>query len=169
MPASSPFRMEMLSAHDRTAFRCGNDQIDRYFRETVSQDIKRRLAGCFVAVENATDRLAGFYTLTSSSILLNGIPDDLRKKLPKHLPLGVALIGWLGRHLDFKGTGIGDALLYDAFKRVATSAVTSHAIIVDAIDEKAAKFYRGHGFINLDVEPPGRMYLPVATALKAIP
>lgn len=55
-----PFRMELLSSsHDRTSFRCGNDSIDRYFRETVTQDIKRRLAFCFVAVETATGKLAG--------------------------------------------------------------------------------------------------------------
>jgi len=166
---TAAFRMEVLSSsHDRAAFRCGNDGIDRYFRETVTQDIKRRLAYCFVATEVATGKLAGFYTLTASSVLLNEIPDALRKQLPKRLPIGVALIGWLGRHVDFKGTGIGEALLFDAFKRVGGAAVASHAVIVDAIDDKAAKFYSRYGFVSLSADKPGRMYLPVATALKAI-
>lgn len=163
-----PFRVEALSSHDRAAFCCGNDRIDRYFRETVTQDAKRRLANCFVAVETATGKLAGFYTLTSSSIPLSEIPEDLRKKLPSRLPVGVALIGWLGRHVDFKGRDLGGILLIDAIKRIASADVASHAIIVDAIDDHAIEFYRGYGFVSLDADRPNRMYLPVATAVNAL-
>jgi hypothetical protein len=42
MTAAPAFRIVTLSSHDRTAFRCGNDSIDKYFRETVKQDVKRR-------------------------------------------------------------------------------------------------------------------------------
>jgi ribosomal protein S18 acetylase RimI-like enzyme len=163
------FHVEPLSPkHDRAGFVCGNDRIDKYFRETVTQDAKRRLANCFVVVETATGKLAGFYTLTSSSMLLNQIPEDLRKKLPGRVPIGVALIGWLGRHVDFTGKGVGEKLLVDAIRTVAGASVASHAIIVDAIDEKAIEFYHGYGFVSLGVETSGRMYLPVATALKAL-
>ncbi|MFK4507065.1 GNAT family N-acetyltransferase [Bradyrhizobium daqingense] len=170
MPAGADdrFHIERLAAHDRSGFCCGNDQIDRYFRQTVTQDVKRRLATCFVAVETETDKLAGFYTLTSHSIPLSEIPVDLRKKLPHSLPIGVALIGWLGRNLDFKGQEIGEKLLLDAIRTVADGPVAAHAIIVDAIDDKAADFYRGYGFVNLAADRSDRMYLPVATALKAI-
>ena len=69
-------RTEALSpSHDRASFRCGNDRIDRYSHETVTQDIKRRLAGCLVAVEHATGKLAGFYTLSPSTVLLNVFPN----------------------------------------------------------------------------------------------
>jgi len=167
-PAAHPFRIEALSSHDRSAFCCGNDRIDKYFREIVTQDIKRRLATCFVAVEIKTGKLAGFYTLTSSGIPLIEIPDDLKKKLPRHLPVPVALIGWLGRHVDFKGLGLGEALLFDAIKAIATAPIGSHAIIVDAIDDDAIKFYRDYGFVSLAAAHANRMYIPVATALKAI-
>lgn len=167
-PVAQSFRIESLSSHDRSAFCCGNDRIDKYFRETVTQDIKRRLAQCFVAVEIKTGKLAGFYTLTSSGIPLSEIPDDLKKKLPRHLPVPVALIGWLGRHVDFKGLGLGEVLLFDAIKAIATAPIGSHAIIVDAIDDAAAAFYREFGFVNLAAGRANRIYLPVATALKAI-
>ena len=66
------FAIEPLStAHKRSDFSCGNDRIDAYFRETVSQDVKRKYATCFVAREIATNRVAGFYTLSSSSVPLN--------------------------------------------------------------------------------------------------
>lgn len=163
------FHVEALSStHDRSAFCCGNDSIDRYFRQTATQDIKRRLAHCFVVVETATGKLAGFYTLTSSSIPLDEIPDVLRNKLPRSLPVGVALIGWLGRDIAFKGQKIGEKLLMDAIRTIASSPIAAHAIIVDAIDDEAAKFYRRFGFVNLVAGRENRMYIPVATALKAI-
>jgi ribosomal protein S18 acetylase RimI-like enzyme len=75
---------------------------------------------------------------------------------------------WLGRHVDFAGHHLGEVLLFDAIKTIATAKVSAHAIIVDAIDEAAVKFYRSYGFISLAAADAGRMYLPVATALKAI-
>lgn len=64
------FAIEPLSkAHDRSGFACGNDRIDRYFQKAVSQDIKRNYATCFVARELTTDRIAGFYTLSSSNMV----------------------------------------------------------------------------------------------------
>jgi ribosomal protein S18 acetylase RimI-like enzyme len=162
------FRIEALSSHDRSAFCCGNDRIDKYFREVVTQDIKRGYANCFVAIEIKTGRLAGFYTLTSNSIPLTEIPDDLKKKLPRYPTVPIALIGWLGRHVDFKRRGLGDVLLFDAIKTIATAPIASHAIVVDAIDDAAIEFYRAYGFVSLAADRANRMYLPVATALKAI-
>jgi ribosomal protein S18 acetylase RimI-like enzyme len=160
--------MEELSSHDRSAFCCGNDHIDKYFRETVTQDIKRRYATCTVAVERQSNRLAGFYTLTANGTPLTEIPDDLKKKMPRYPSVPVVLIGWLGRHVDFRGYHLGEVLLFDAIKTIATARVPFHAIIVDAIDDKAIKFYSSYGFVSLAVDGTNRMYLPVATALKAI-
>jgi len=167
-PAAELFHIEALSSHDRSAFRCGNDRIDRYFRETVTQDVRRGYAKCFVAVETETGRLAGFYTLTSSSIPLTEIPHDSRKKLPRYPTVPTVLIGWLGRHVDFKGRDLGEKLLLDAIRTIAAAPIASHAIIVDAIDDAAAEFYSGYGFVSLAAAHASRMYLPVATALKAV-
>ena len=161
--------MELLAAQDRSGFCCGNDRIDRYFRETVGQDIKRDYVKCFVATEVETGRIAGFYTLSANGVPIIDIPDDLRKKMPRYPTVPVGLIGWLGRHVDFAGHGLGEALLFDAIKRIASNTIVGlHAIIVDAIDDKAIEFYRGYGFKSLAAGQPGRMYLPVATARKAI-
>lgn len=50
---------------DRATFASGTEPLDRYFREQVSQDIKRRIAACFVATDPA-GRIAGFYTLAAA-------------------------------------------------------------------------------------------------------
>ena len=76
--ATSPFRLEALSdADDRTAFRCGVEALDRYFREQVTQDIRRRISNCFVAVERGTGDIAGFYTLATSGIPNTELPSDI--------------------------------------------------------------------------------------------
>lgn len=78
---SARFVIEPLArTHKRTEFACGNVRIDSYFRETVSQDVKRKYAACFVAREIATDRVAGFYTLSSSNVPLTEVPEALAKK-----------------------------------------------------------------------------------------
>ena len=116
------FAIEPLAkAHKRDDFTCGNDRIDSYFRETVSQDVKRKYATCFVAREIATDRVAGFYTLSSSNVPLTEVPEPLAKRLPRYPTVPAVLIGWLGRHSDYAGQGLGEALLFDAIKTVADS------------------------------------------------
>jgi len=158
------FIIEPLSkAHKRSDFTCGNEPIDRYFRETVSQDIKRNYATCFVALEIGTNRIAGFYTLSSSNVPLNEVPEALAKKLPRYPTVPAVLIGWLGRHTDFQGLGLGTALLFDAIKTVIAAPIGAHAIFADAIDDKAADFYASFGFIPL-IHRPHTFYLPTATA-----
>ncbi len=160
------FTIEPLSkAHDRSGFTCGSDRIDTYFRRSVSQDVKRKYATCFVAVDPATGTTAGFYTLSSSNVPLTEVPEQLARKLPRYPTVPAALIGWLARHVRFGGCGLGEALLFDAIKTVASAPIGVHAIFADAIDARAAAFYAGFGFSPL-VERPMTLYLPVATALK---
>ena len=163
---SAPFAIEPLAkGHKRADFTCGNDRIDHYFRETVSQDVKRKYATCFVAREIAADRVAGFYTLSSSNVPLTEVPETLAKKLPRYPTVPAVLIGWLGRHRDYAGQGLGEALLFDAIKTVATAPIGAHAIFADAIDDRAAAFYAEFGFTHL-LRRPRTLYVPVTTALS---
>jgi ribosomal protein S18 acetylase RimI-like enzyme len=160
------FAIETLAkVHKRTDFTCGNHRIDHYFRETVSQDVERKYATCFIAKEIATDRVAGFYTLSSSNVPLTEVPETLAKRLPRYPTVSAVLIGRLGRHRDYAGQGLGEALLFDAIKTVATAPIGAHAIFADAIDDHAAAFYAEFGFTPL-LRRPRTLYLPVATALS---
>lgn len=162
------FAIEPLTkAHDRSDFACGNDRIDHYFRKTVSQDIRRNYATCFVACELATQRVAGFYTLSSSNVPLTEVPEALAKKLPRYPSVPAVLIGWLARHQDFAGLGLGEALLFDAIQTVATSSIGAHAVFVNAIDDRAVKFYEAFGFTSL-LDQPRTLYLPLAVASQLI-
>lgn len=162
------FAIETLTkAHQRKTFSCGNERIDRYFREAVTQDIKRRYATCFVARDLETDGIAGFYTLSSSNVPLLSVPETLAKRLPRYPTVPAVLIGWLGRDQTYAGLGLGEALLFDAIKTVAEAPIGAHAIFADAIDGKAAAFYAAFGFAALS-DRPNTLYLPVATAERLL-
>lgn len=165
---SARFAIEALSkAHKRKTFSCGNERIDRYFHETVTQDIKRRYATCFVARDLEDHRIAGFYTLSSSNVPLMAVPEPLASRLPRYPTVPAVLIGWLGRDLSYAGLGLGEALLFDAIKTVAEAPIGAHAIFADAIDEKAAAFYATFGFTAL-MDRPNTLYLAVGTAQRLL-
>ena len=163
----SRFVSEVLAKHDRAAFASGNDKIDAYFRQVISQDVKRNYAACYVLVERDSAKLAGFYTLTSSSIPLDEIPAAMARKLPRYPRVPAILIGWLARDIGFRGQDVGAMLLYDAFARIATSPVGAHAIFADAIDDDAVAFYKKNLFIPFAAKPRS-LFLPIATALDTM-
>ena len=165
---SNPFRLEPLGdAHDRTGFACGQDPLDRYFQTQATQDIRRRVATCFVAVEVSTGLVAAYYTLAAAGIPIIDLPADVTKKLPRYPSIPAVRVGRLAVDARFQGRGLGGALLADALVRVMGSAAAVYALLVDAKDEKAAAFYRHHGFIAL-ASQPRTLFLPIATAEKSL-
>lgn len=135
--------------HDRRGFQCGVEALDRYFREHVGQDVRRRISACFVARELASGRIAGYYTLAAASVALAELPAELAKRLPRYPAVPVARLGRLAVAIEFQGRRLGGALLWDAIERAARSEVSVYAIVVDAKDDQAEQFYRHHGFVPL--------------------
>lgn len=161
-----PFAIELLRGqHKRDAFACGVEALDRYFRQQVTQDVRRRATACYVAREIATDTIAGYYTLAASSVLLSRMPQTLAKKLPRYPDVPVARLGRLAVDEKFRGKKLGAALLWDAIERGARSEVIVYGLVVDAKDDEAVAFYEHHGFIMLSAE--GRqLVLPLAGIRK---
>lgn len=158
----APFVLSRLSAeHDRASFESDSPALTRYLREQASQDMRRRVAACFVATTHE-GRIAGFYTLASASILLNELPASTMKKLPRYPSVPAVRMGRLAVDQAFKGQGLGGALLADALERATNAEIAAFALIVDAKDEAAAAFYLHHGFIALP-DTPMTLFLPLAT------
>jgi ribosomal protein S18 acetylase RimI-like enzyme len=161
--SETPFRVEPLERHhDRNSFDSGSEPLDRYFRDQVTQDIRRRVTACFVAL-TSEQRIAGFYTLSSASLPLSDLPAELGKKLPRYPSVPAVRMGRLAVDRAFKGQGLGGALLADALERAIRSEVAAYALVVDAKDESAAAFYRHHGFVRLP-DQALTLFLPLATA-----
>jgi GNAT superfamily N-acetyltransferase len=162
------FRIETLSgAHDRSTFESGSNELDQYLRERASQDIKRRLTMCFVAIDAETRDVAGFYTLAATSIALGALPPEIVRKLPRYPVIPATLLGRLAVGRRHQGKGLGAALLADALIRTSRVEVGVFAMLVDAKNKAAQRFYERFGFTLLPGEAH-RLLLPIATALRQI-
>lgn len=158
----APFQLAPLAAsHERASFCSDSESLNRYLREQVTQDIRRRVAACFVALTDG-QRVAGYYTLASSSLLLADLPASVAKKLPRYPSVPAVRMGRLAVDQAFKGQGLGGALLADALERSDRAEIAAYAMMVDARDEQAAAFYQHHGFIALP-DAPLALFLPLAT------
>jgi predicted GNAT family N-acyltransferase len=165
---SETFRIEPLTdEHDRTGFVSGSAALDRYFQTQASQDVRRRIATCFVAVSYDSGQIAGYYTLSATSIALDTLSPQLIKKLPRYPVVPAALLGRLAVARTQQGLRLGGVLLADALKRSARTEMGVFAMVVDAESDGAQRFYAHHGFTLL----PGasrRLFLPIDTALRRL-
>lgn len=167
MPATPQFKFEILdpAVHGRDEFSCESPELTEFIQTRARKEAKARASACFVIVPVADpSQIAGYYTLSATTIELVKLPVELTRKLPRYPRLPATLLGRLARALVFKGQGIGDLLMVDALKRAYenSSVIGSVAVVVDPKDDHAAKFYGTFGFKPLDEQ---KMFLP----MKVIP
>ncbi len=158
-PPSSE-RIEPLGEHDRAGFRCGVDALDRYFRTQAGQDSRKRVATCFVLIAD-DGAVAGYHTLSATSILLAELPPATAKKLPRYPVVPATLMGRLAVDRRYRGRTLGEMLLFDAFARTLRSEIATFAFVVDAKDDDAKAFYERYGFLSLP-SAGRRMFKPLA-------
>lgn len=154
--------------HDRADFSCGNESLDRYLRNQATQDARRRVAAPFVLVQPANPKtIIGYYTLSAFGITLHDLPPDITKKLPSYPVVPVTLLGRLAIDRRYTGQGAGEFLLVDALQRAyrQSSQIAAAAVVVDAIDEQAAHFYRHFEFTPFP-DKPGRLFIPMKTIVE---
>lgn len=154
------------AAHNRQAFSCGVALLDRYLHELATQDIRRRISNCFVACDT-TGAIAAYYTFAATSLPLSDLPPDEAKRLPRYGVLPAGLIGRLAVDQRFRGRRLGSALVIDSVRRAAGADPAIFALVVDAKDAASITFYQHIGFRPFASRPMS-LYLPIATALKAI-
>ena len=154
--------------HNRKNFECEEKSLTDYIQKQVSQDVKKRLAICFVA-SDSDNNIIGYYTLTSESLGRELIPEKYLQKVPKNYNAPVILLGRLARDQKEKGTGLGENLLLDALFRAFTiseESIGAMAVVVDPINDYAIKFYKKYGFEQLpDSE---KMFLPMNTIKQIV-
>lgn len=162
-----PFSVVPLGQQDRSDFSCGNEALNAYLLTQAGQDMKRRVAACFLAVDNATGRVAGYYTLSACHVQLADIAADWQKKLPRYPVVPSARLGRLAIDMAYQGRKLGVALLSNAVARALRSDIAAHMLVVEAKNDIAAAFYMHHGF-RRDPRDPLRLYAPLATLRRAL-
>jgi GNAT superfamily N-acetyltransferase len=157
--------------HQRLAFACGNEPLDRFIHEHAHQAIAKNLSKTYVAV-NERDQtvILGYYTVTTCRIEAGELTATVlrRLKLPKH-DLPASLVARLAVSESVKGQGVGSLMLMDAMARCARVAedVGGVAIDVDAIEDGVTAFYERVGFTRFE---PGslKMFMLMATVRELL-
>ena len=109
----------------------------------------------------APSRILGYYTLSAAEVDASSLSEADRRRLPRY-PVPCFRLGRLAAAAELCGQGMGRLLMGCAVDRClkAREQVAAYALIVDAKDEQAKKFYEHYGFTAFSSRP-FRLYLPL--------
>jgi GNAT superfamily N-acetyltransferase len=94
-------------------------------------------------------------------VQLGELPDKTVRKLPRYPLVPATLLGRLAVDRRQQGKGYGRFLLADALYRAVRSEIASFAVIVDAKDENARRFYERESFLPFP-DQPMKLFRPMA-------
>lgn len=155
--------------HDRNGFDCGVEALNAFLQTQARKEMDRRSAVTYVLVDTAHPaEIVGYYSLSAATVLLDAVPQEMVRRLGRQPSVPTTLMGRLAVSRRHHGKGLGGRLLWDALKRSeqASRGTGSVAVIVDATDEPAARFYERYGFRRF-ADPPRRLYIMMATIAAA--
>ena len=109
--------------------------------------------------------IAGYYTLSSTSVQLGELPAQTVRKLPRYPLVPATLLGRLAVDRRQQGKGYGRFLLADALYRAVRSEIASFAVVVDAKDDNACRFYERESFVRFPNQPI-RLFRPMIDLAK---
>lgn len=175
--ASGTFIIEPFdpNKHDRTAFSCGVEQVDNFFRKTANKLSKADNTRIYV-MTSADGAVIGFYALNAHAVDYQDLPQKFARTRPSHGSIPAAFLSMIGVDQRYAGKGYGGDLLVDALFRIATAAqsIGIAVVILDVLDDgnvdlvaRRKALYAKYGFQPLTSNPL-RMFLPVATVRKLL-
>jgi predicted N-acetyltransferase YhbS len=150
-------RLERLREHhDISGFASGNSDLDGWLRRHALPSQAMDSARTFVLLRD--DSVVGYFSLTMASVRREDAPTRLVRGLPSY-PVGMVLVARLAVDAAEQGSGLGAQLLSEALRKAvdAGEIAAARLVLVDAIDDAAAAFYRRHGFTPAP-ENPMRLY-----------
>jgi GNAT superfamily N-acetyltransferase len=158
---------------DRTRFRSGDPDLDRFFLRFAGQNrFKHHLGVTYIAVEGGT--ILGFATVAAAQIEAMALPPGQLAGIPRH-PLPVLRLGRLAVSEAARGLGVGQLLVRFVLGlgQATAAQIGCVGILVDA-KLGAVGFYEKLGFIKLGVfagelgdrPVPTSMFLPLGSIPK---
>lgn len=137
---------------DVSGFDCGNIELDRWLAAHAQASQKADLARTYLVMD--TDAVAAYVSLTTGSIRPEAAPKRYARGMPRY-PIPTILIARLAVDRRYQRQGLGARLLAEALRLAVAASDTAAArlVVVDAIDDQAAAFYRRWGFIDVPQNP----------------
>ncbi|HWO65666.1 MAG TPA: hypothetical protein VNO31_37095 [Umezawaea sp.] len=152
--------------HDLQGFDCGVPVLNGWFTGHAMDAAKRGTARTYVWTGTGDDRVVAYYAITPHTVMRDEVSSSFASGLsavPGYLLAKLALDQTL------HGQGFGGELLHDALTRMVQAAdvASGRLIVVDAIDDMAAKFYQRYDFQPVK-DNPRRLVIKVATVRDAL-
>ena len=151
--------------HDQRGFSCGARPPDDYLRQQAAKHQAQGVSITYVLVsDTAPQRILGFFTLAAGQVERTELREREQKKLPPY-PVPVVRLARLGVDIHEQGKQYGTLLLSLAVEKTAAAGEYAgiYALVVDAKDERAKRFYQHHGFYELQSDGM-TLFLPLAEA-----
>lgn len=155
----------IATGDDLSTFDSGRPVLDDWLKQRAVRNESAGASRTYVVCEGA--RVVGYYCLATGAVECRQAPGRVRRNMPDPIP--VMLMGRLAVDRTQQGRGLGRALLKDAILRTLKAAGIAgmRALLVHALDEDAARFYRHNGFLDSPIDPLVLM-LPLDTARRAL-
>lgn len=151
---------------DLSQFDCGMMALNEWLFGRALEAQTRGTAATYVWTVQGTDRVVAYYAIAPHQVRREQVPSSMAggvTVIPAYLLAPLAL------DVTLHGQGLGGELLHDAMDRIVTAAdmASGRLIVVDAIDETAAAFYRHHAFHAVR-DHPLRLVIKVSTVRKML-
>jgi len=149
--------------HDRNTFDCGDAELNDFLQHYARQSHDQGGAKTFLAIDDGTKGVLGFYSLAPASIAYHRTPEIARRGLARHEVPGFRLARIAIDH-PLQGRGLGGQLLLAAGRRclLAAAIVGGTVLVIDAKNDRAAAWYASYGAIPL-LDAERTLVLPLAT------
>jgi GNAT superfamily N-acetyltransferase len=160
MSLSAP--VPLLPSHDLDAFDCGEPALNHWLKQRAVKNESRFSRTYVVCDDNC---VVAFYCVAAGSVERTATPGKVRRNAPDAVP--VSIIGRLAVGRDYAGRGLGTDILSDALRRiaVASQSIGIAAVMVQAKDERAKRFYLASAEFREFPEDSRTLFLPIETVV----
>jgi len=159
---------EITRQHDRKAFDCGIEELNRFLQQQARQKSVKHISKTYVACHDSLSiNVIGYYTLTGYSVTVPPA-HQYYQKYPH--PLSAVKLARLAVAISFQGQRLGERLLIDAIYRTVYVAkqISTIGLFVDPMMPEVVSFYDQYGFVPVYPEDKTRidMWLPTEVCLE---
>jgi GNAT superfamily N-acetyltransferase len=152
----------LCADHDLSAFDCGVAVLNDWLKQRAAKN-ESRFSRTYVVCEG--DQVVGYYGIAAGAVERAAAPGKVRRNAPNAIP--VSIIGRLAVSRSHAGQGLGADLLADALRRiaVASQSIGIGAVLVQAKDDAAKRFYLRCAEFEDYPEESRTLYLPIETVV----
>ena len=144
MKLNPPRKLE--STDELNKFDCGQNLLNHWLKKRALQNSISGGTQTSV-ITNQDGRVIAYFSLIMGDVRIEDANEHLSRNLANY-PIAIMKITRMAVDLEFQGQGIGQGIIKHIMQKAIeiSQVVGCRAIVVDPIDDKAAKFYESMQF-----------------------